>query len=140
MSPRRELPVFRRDDCDDAGRLNIALNDFSQSLTERLAALESCSRVAVLDEVEFETGGTVGVNVPPFPLQMQTPFSVAGAWLVSLSANSAVDGIADVVPWVRPVPGGLDGQGAGLEVVNVTGLAVNTRYRMRLAVVGVKNG
>lgn len=140
MTVRREVTTFRRDAVADAGRLTEALNAFSQAVSARLAAVEGLGRIAVLDEIEFRTGASVGVNIAPFPMQVQTPFSVAGAWIAMLDASDAALGLAAVVPWVRPVSGGPDGEASALEIVNVTGLAVNTTYRLRLAVVGVRNG
>jgi len=143
MSPRRATTQFTKDDVSDAEQLTRSLTDFSSDVSSRLAALEACARVRVLDDIIVEMGSSIAVNTAPFPLQVQTPFSVAGAWVVACEAVALGEaGIptAGVAVWGRPVSGGTDGQGNAYEIQFITGLTASRQYRLRLAVVGVKNG
>lgn len=140
---RRSTPRFDAEDVTAPQRLLRALNEFSTDIASRLAAMESRGRVVVLDDIIFEIGAALGVNSAPFPIRVQTPFGVAGAWVVLCECTSSGEaGIATagVMAWCRPVSGAPDGSGTAVEIQFVTGLTANRKYRLRLAVVGVKNG
>lgn len=140
---RRELPTFKRDSAQTPETLALALDELRSVVSERLVALEGLGRVAVLDDINFEVGGTLAVGTAPFPMRVQTPFSVAGAWVVLCEATSLGEsGVSTtgVSAWVRPVSGGIQGEGNALEIQFISGLTINRKYRVRLAVVGVKNG
>lgn len=118
-----------------------ALNDFVSDLDDRFAAIEQSRRVVVLDDILFETHGGLAVGLDPFPIRVQTPFSVAGAWVVLCEAEGEAQiSTSGVSAWIRPVSGGVDGEGNAVEIQFVTGLSLGRKYRLRLAVVGVKNG
>lgn len=141
---RRAVTRFNSGDMDDQERLFRSLNEFSLDISRQLAELQGLARVAVLDDVLFETGATVAVNTAPFPLRVQTPFAVAGAWIVLCedvkTGEAGITGSAYGLVG-RPVSGGADSDNANaLEIQFITGLAKNTQYRARVAVVGVKNG
>ena len=140
---RRELPAFKRDAATTPEALALALDELRAAVSERLSALEVFGRMAVLDDLNFEAGGTLAVGTAPFPMRVQTPFSVAGAWVVlceSTANGEAGVSTTGVTAWVRPVSGGLRGEGNALEIQFISGLTINRKYRVRLAVVGVKNG
>ena len=138
---RRAIPAFKAADVKPEALVD-SLNAFRDLVEGRLADLEMGRRVAVLDAFVLEVGGTLAVGTAPFPVRVQTPFSVAGAWVVlvdPLGGESQVS-TSGVTCWVRPVSGGVDGTGNAMEVQFISGLTINRKYRIRLAVVGVKNG
>lgn len=140
---RRETLSFKTPDAETPEAVARSLNRLSQALSERLAAVEGLGRSAVLDDILIETGGSLAVGTAPFPLRVQTPFSVAGAWVVLCECTSLGEAgvsTSGVTAWVRPVSGGPDGAGNAMEIQFISGLTTSRKYRLRLAVVGVKNG
>lgn len=140
---RRKTTSFHGQDATDAASLIRALNEFSASISRRMAELEAGARVAVLEPLEITLPAAPAVNAAPYPIQVQVPFSVAGAWVVScVNTRTGEAGITANTPglWGRAVSGGPDGIGNAFEIQFLTGLAASTSYQLRIAVVGVKNG
>jgi hypothetical protein len=145
MSPRRQVQRFDLDAVREPEELHRVLNEYASEVAERIDALNAATRVAVLDDLFVTIPGTYAVASSPFPVQVQTPFSITGATCIlsecmeGATAQAGI-GTTPVIPWVRPVSGGTDGEGTAMEIVYVTGLAINRTYRLRLAVFGVIDG
>lgn len=133
MTAQRKRIQFRNADTAGAPQLNGPLNDFARDVQLRLDALEAASAgVALLRDVYVTTGATLAVNTAPFPQAISTPdgFTPAGLVVVrveNLSAPATIATTAHMAQW-RMVATNT------IELQLVTGLAVNTKYRLTLAV------
>ena len=138
---RRATSRFDGDDIGDEQRLLRSLNEFALDTGKRLAALESQPRTAVLDDVYLETGAALAVGTAPFPLRVQTPFSVSGLILLGIESMLGEAGILTTAVGIvgRPLTGG-DVEGPGYEILYVAGLTASQKYKLRLLAVGVRNG
>ena len=143
MITRRSVPQFKLEAVKDPHQLHRTLNEFSDVLSERLDQLNGEPSIAILDDVILDLGASYAPMTDPFPLQVQTPFSISGAHIVLVECVGGVTAEAGistsaVLPWIRPVSGGVDGQGAAMEILYVSGLTASRSYRLRFQVTGVQ--
>jgi len=132
---------FQADDVADPENLRRVLNDFLLDTTTRLEALEQARGMLVLPDVTFETGGAVAAGTAPFTadgagVKVTCPEAPTGVVLLSLrtTGSAAISANASDVKW-HYAAGASSGAGDGvLHIDFVTGLAINSRYLMRLAV------
>lgn len=99
-------------------RTVVALFTGSLSVSDNILAEER--------DVSFTTGASVAIDSAPFPLvivprRVKRPFNV-------IVTNSAVDGVAPIAA-AQPVWGMSEN---GVKLRLITGLDVNTTYKMRL--------
>ena len=132
-------PQLQAQDVATPEKLVRVLNDTLLELAARLEALESMKGVHVLPEVTFETSAALAPTSSPFSLasggvRISCPFSPTGLILLRLepARSQTVSALASDVKWHYAA-----GPGAGAGVLHidfVTGLLVNTMYRMRVGV------
>lgn len=135
MSARR--PRVQSSDVNDPERLATTLNDVFLDMATRIEALEAVKGVFLLPEVSFETGASVGPTVAPFSfasggIRITCPFTPTGLLLLRLEdvRGGTASSLASDVKW-HFAAGPIAADGV-LHVDFVTGLAVNTSYRMRV--------
>lgn len=131
-------PQFTEQDVAEPSRLVRVLNETLLELAARLEALENMKGVHVLPEVTFETGGALAPTTAPFGItagvRISCPFSPTGLLLLHLAPerSQTISALASDVKWHYAA-----GPNAGTGVLHidfVTGLLINTRYRMRVGV------
>lgn len=126
-------------DASDPERLRTVLNAALLELSARLEALESVKGITVLPEISFETGGTLSPTSGCFSLagggvRTSCPFSPTGLVLLRLepARSATVSALASDVKWhFGAGPNAGDGV---LHIDFVTGLLINTAYKMRVGV------
>lgn len=131
--------TLQEQDAAEPTKLVRVLNDVLLELYERVEALERLKGVYVLPEVTFETGAALAPTSAPFSLasggvRVTCPFPPTGLVLLNLqpAQSMAVSALASDVKWHYAAgPGAGDGV---LHIDFVTGLLINTRYRMRVGV------
>ena len=77
MAPRRSQTFFTDNDVATPLALLRSLNEFAADISGRLSDIQGGGRVAVLNDILFETQGALAVNTDPFPMRVQTPFTPA---------------------------------------------------------------
>lgn len=133
----RDKQLIQSTDAADMESLRKVANDIFSNLYLRIEALEALKGVTVLPDIVFETTGTVGRGTKPFNGGMKvqaTGFTPTGVMILSLDkvrgAGAAPSGALSIYWHFASGPGG---QGS-IVIDYVTGLAINTQYRMRLGV------
>lgn len=138
MSAQR--PQLQADDAADPERLRRVLNDVLLGFAQRLESLEATKGLVEL-EASFETGAAVAVGTAPFTpdgagVRCSCPFTPTGLTLLRLDrtmpSGQAVSANAHDVKW-HYAAGPRAGEGA-LHIDFVTGLAINSRYVLRVGV------
>lgn len=138
---KAQRPQIQSQDAKEPERLRVVLNQALLELCARLEALESAKGITVLPEVEFMTGGTLAPTSAPFAnggVRAACPFTPTGLVLLRLQpvitsgAGAPTSSLASDVKW--RFSSGPQAEGGVVVVDFVTGLAVNTRYSMRLGV------
>lgn len=114
---------------DLRGPLNEALNQIRQGLQE---GADAPAGLLVIPGVEMQTGTTLAVGTLPFPFRLATPpgFTPVGLLLLALenlTATNDASTAANTLRWSV-----VDG---GLQLDFVTGLTVNTSYRLTLGAI-----
>jgi hypothetical protein len=132
MSKRKRFQ-FRNSDTAGAARLNGPLNEFATDIQLRLEALEaSLSSVLLLEDVQITTGAAVAVNTAPFPMVISvknfTPAAVLVGRVENLSGPATIATSAHAVQWRMSSDN-------TIELQLVTGLAVNSKYRLTLVAI-----
>jgi hypothetical protein len=131
---------IQADEASDPEKLRRVLNEALLEMATRLEALEAVRGLTILPEILFEVGSAYSPTAGVFSMagggvRITCPFSPTGLVLLSLvKADGGQDIIANAcdVKWHFAA-----GPGAGTGVLHVdfvTGLSVNTRYRMRVGV------
>ncbi len=135
-----QRPQLQADDVKEPERLRRCLNDILLGFALRLEALEAV-RGLTLMEVQFETGAVVTVGTAPFTadgagVRCACPFTPTGLVLLGLErtmpAGQGVSTSANDVKW-HFAAGPKASEGA-LHIDFVTGLAVSSRYVLRMGV------
>lgn len=134
---------FRSENVADPESLRVVLNDFALEICSRLEALESAKGITILPDVSFETGAKLDATTAPFTqdgagMRVSCPFSPTGLVLLQLTrvspAGSPIIVATSDVKW-HYAAGAAGGAGDGVVHIDfVTGLAVSSRYVMRLGV------
>ncbi len=132
-------PQLQTSDVTDPERLRTVLNTDFLELYARLEALESVKGLTVLPEISFETGKGLLPTQPPFSkasggVRVTCPFSPTGLVLLRLETvrSQAISALPSDVKWhFAAGPGAGDGV---LHIDFVTGLLIDTAYRMRVGV------
>lgn len=129
---------LQADEVSQPETLRRALNPILLDLQARLEALEAVKGLTLLPEVSFDTGAALTPLVTPFAagaLRVSCPFTPTGVLLLRLEqvrGGTAVPTTTNDVKWHYGAgPGAGDGV---LHIDFVTGLAVNSSYKMRLGV------
>lgn len=136
---KAKRPQLQRSDVNDPERLYSVLNEIFLAQSLRIEALENLKGVYVLPELEFETSGALTPNSAPFSttaggLRLSCPFPPTGLILLNLqpARSMAISSLSSDVKWHYAAgPGAGDGV---LHIDFVTGLLINTRYKMRVGV------
>ena len=132
-------PQIQRDDASEPEKLRRVLNGILLELSTRIEALEGAKGMTVLPDVTLEVGATYSATAAPFldgGVRISCPFSPTGLVVLRLErvqpVGQPVLTSAVSVDW-KYVGGPSAGDGA--VIINyVSGLAVNSRYVMRLGV------
>ena len=132
-------PQIQRDDASEPEKLRKVLNEILLGFSTRFEALEATKGLTVLPEVTLEIGGTYATNAAPFldgGVRVSCPFSPTGLVVLRVEQTQPpgqpVLTSAISVDW-KFVGGPSAGDGA-LVINYVSGLAINSRYSMRLGV------
>lgn len=132
-------PQIQRDDAAEPEKLRKVLNEVLLGISTRLEALEGVKGLTVLPEVTLEIGATYSASAAPFlnaGVRVSCPFSPTGLVVLRIErvqpAGQPVLTSAVTVDW-KFVGGPSAGDGA-LVINYVSGLAVSSRYVMRLGV------
>lgn len=133
---------FREADLKEPSAATRVLNQAFLELTQRVEALETASVLVELNDVIIETGATVAPTVAPFAgggVRVTSPVTPSG--LVKLRLEQLEPGGQPVsvsshdVHWHFAAGATVGGGSDGVVVVDyVSGLAANSRYRLRLGV------
>ncbi len=129
IGPRDQLRI---EDVGDPMRLQKALNDILLSIQTRLDSLNQLYLPAAFELVTNATSTAYGQA--PFPLRVALPPDVRPAGVIlggieNQSLSGAPATVAHDVKWaVKP-------GGGGLLVQHIPGLAVSTKYLVRLVVI-----
>lgn len=114
--------------------LRRSINDVFLDLTQRLGKLEGLNQVYLPPAFLIEIGASAAYGVAPWPIRVALPADVtpAGVLLggIENQTNTGVPAtVAHDVKW-QVKPGG-----GGLLVRHIPGLAVSTKYLVRLVVI-----
>ena len=133
-----ERPQLQKDDAAEPERLRKVLNGILLGFAQRLEALEKAGSLVELEDVVVEVGATYASGTTPFDgtLRVSCPFTPRGVTVLrcerTMPAGQPVLTSAVGVDW-KFLGGPSAGDGA-LVINHVTGLAVNSRYSLRLGV------
>ena len=133
----RDKQLIQSTDATDIESLRKVANDIFSNLYLRIEALEALKGVTVLPDITFETVGTVARGTKPFNGAMKVQaagFTPTGVQILSLEKTrgaGAAPAAATSIYW--HFASGPNGQGS-IVIDYVSGLAINTQYRMRLGV------
>lgn len=133
-------PQLNAGDMRDPERLLTVLNEILLDFAGRFEELEAAKGLVVL-QVEFETGAVIAAGTAPFTadgagVRCSCPFTPTGLVLLqvdqTMPSGAAISSLPQDVKWhFAAGPGAAAG---ALHIDFVTGLAINSRYVLRVGV------
>lgn len=125
---------LRSSDLDTKAQQLSATNDILLVIQQRLGDLEALSGLFLIDPFVIQTLASTAYGQAPFPLRVSLPSGInpAGVVLAGIedqTVSGAPAAVAHDVKW-QVKPGG-----GGILVRHIPGLAVSTKYLVRLVVI-----
>lgn len=127
--------IIRTQDFGPASSLRRPLNDALEALSSRTTQLESLAGLVVLPRVTLQTGPSLAPNVAPFPLRIRIEFQPVGLLVLGLENQTLRGDDPASWPTVAVWPHWQANADGSLVVYTVTGLAINTEYRLTLGAI-----
>ena len=134
MSAPGQRQQLQAEDFGDNNTLRRALNDVLLDVQQRLGKVEGLNQLYVPPAFLIEIGASAAYGVRPFPIRVAlpadvTPVGVLLCGIENQTNTGAPATVAHDVKWLMKPGSG------GILVRHIPGLAVSTKYLVRLVVI-----